>query len=510
MNQLNSIYQSMLKSWGVSFTPDYELILNMVGQEVPVKVEDKQVYLPTNDNLNGVTIGKVFFHPACESVMSKETEIFKVIRKLTCARIYQVFQPIAQVLFAVAGKKTGKTTSGKMLEKLEPFKNATKEIKEDVLTLIKGIGITLEGTGIDNRLINWNMIKGGKDDQDRHVYYTAIPDYPYYLELCRVVAQNDHIKENGKLNFNGSKVSKAAMELVIYLFEMVFPSCLDSSIASYSVVSPDAARLTAYLHSYGLVVSELNSLISKFRKDFDTIGIYGIELDWLSELDSLGEYKGLIPPLDYNNYNVTTTGDNVGSRAPSKQINTFNLFGGSTQQTLQQASTTNAPVKQPNTPAARPGEHYMGCDYIESNGVFEFKFQMPGGLIRSVSVTEDNHIINELVINPAMNNMNGFGGLGNGLGGMNDPRVLLALAQMQQNNNIPPLMGMGGGNGGFVRDPYTGQMVPTGGNGYNNNNGGYNSAPLGSNDAWGNNNQYQPMDAYTATNAGGTVGINNF
>ena len=46
MNQLNSIYQSMLKSWGVSFTPDHELILNMAGQEVPVKVEDKQVYLP--------------------------------------------------------------------------------------------------------------------------------------------------------------------------------------------------------------------------------------------------------------------------------------------------------------------------------------------------------------------------------------------------------------------------------------------------------------------------------
>ena len=507
MNQLNSIYQSMLKSWGVSFTPDHELILNMAGQEVPVKVEDKQVYLPTNDNLNGVTIGKVFFHPACESVMSKETEIFKVIRKLTCARIYQVFQPIAQVLFAVAGKKTGKTTSGKMLEKLEPFKNASKEVKEDVLTLIKGIGITLEGTGIDNRLINWNLIKGGKDDQDRHVYYTAIPDYPYYLELCRVVAQNDHVKQTGRLNFNNSNVSKAAMELVIYLFEMVFPSCLDNTIASYSVVSPDAARLTAYLHSYGLVVSELNSLISKFRKDFDTIGIYGIELDWLTELDSLGEYKGLIPPLDYNNYNVTTSGDNVGSRAPSKAVTTFNLFGNSSAQQNQQQQT-NAAVKQPNAPAARPGEHYMGCDYTESNGVFEFKFQMPGGLIRSVSVTEDNRIINEIVINPAMNAMNGLSNTP--LGGMNDPRLLMALAQMQ-NNGIPPLMGMGmSSGGGFVRDPYTGQMVPTGGyNSYNNN--GYNSAPLGTNDAWGNNsNQYQPMDAYTATGAGGTVGVNNF
>ena len=133
---------------------------------------------------------------------------------------------------------------------------------------------------------------------------------------------------------------------------------------------------------------------------------------------------------------------------------------------------------------------------------------MPGGLIRSVSVTEDNRIINEIVINPAMSAMNGLGNTP--LGGMNDPRLLMALAQMQ-NNGIPPLMGMGMSNGGgFVRDPYTGQMVPTGGNnGYNNN--GYNSAPLGSNDAWGNNsNQYQPMDAYTATGAGGTVSVNNF
>jgi hypothetical protein len=31
------------------------------------------------------------------------------------------------------------------------------------------------------------------------------------------------------------------------------------------------------------------------------------------------------------------------------------------------------------------------------------------------------------------------------------------------------------------------------------------------NDVWvNNNNQYQPMDAYTATGAGGTVSVNNF
>ena len=94
MNKLNKLYEAMLKSWGVSFTEDYALMLNMGGVEVPVKVDDKQTYLPTSENLNGMTIGKVFFHPACESIMSKETEIFKVIRKLTAAKIYSTFQPI--------------------------------------------------------------------------------------------------------------------------------------------------------------------------------------------------------------------------------------------------------------------------------------------------------------------------------------------------------------------------------------------------------------------------------
>ncbi|QMV29152.1 hypothetical protein AP1_0451 [Aeromonas phage AP1] len=93
------------------------MFLNMGGAKHPVKVDDKQVYLGESEVLNGVTIGKVIFHPACESIMSKETEIFKVIRKLTAARLYQVVQPVAQVIFAVAGKKSGKTLNGKLVER---------------------------------------------------------------------------------------------------------------------------------------------------------------------------------------------------------------------------------------------------------------------------------------------------------------------------------------------------------------------------------------------------------
>lgn len=286
MNKLNKLYEAMLKSWGVSFTEDYALMLNMGGVEVPVKVDDKQTYLPTSENLNGMTIGKVFFHPACESIMSKETEIFKVIRKLTAAKIYSTFQPIFDVIVSVAGKKSGKTLNGKMLEQLEPFKSVTKAVRQEVVEIIKMISITLEDQSIDTRLINFSLIKGGKTDNDETAYYTATPSFPFYTELYRTVSQNEHMKHSDRLTFNGVNVSMQALQIVIALFELAMPAVIDPSRKKYSATSPDAARLIAYLHSYALVASDLNSLIGKFRKEFDSLVFMGSILSgWKSWME---------------------------------------------------------------------------------------------------------------------------------------------------------------------------------------------------------------------------------
>lgn len=494
MNKLNKIYEAMLKSWGCIFGEDSAIMLNFAGTEVPVKVDDKQTYLPTSENLNGITIGKVFFHPACESIMSKETEIFKVIRKLTAAKIYSVFQPIAEVLFSVSSKKSGKTLNGKTLEQLEPFKAATKAVKQEVVELMKTISITLEDNGLDTRLINFSMIKGGKTEDDEAIYYSATPSFPFYTELCRTIGQNDHMKPADRITFNNLNTSMQALRTLQALFEIALPACIDPSRKKYSATSQDAARLVAYLHSYGLVASDLNSLIGKFRKEFDSIGIYGIDLDWLSDLDEIGEIKKLIPALDYNNYNMSSTVEPASVNA-GQRISSYNPMAGlmntSSDQVPNQGSA-NTPASAPKTPDAQAGETYIGCDYNPSNGIYEFKFQQNTGYIRVRCLAEDGRFISENFTQPTQPMNNGM------MMPMNNGMV------MPMNNGIPmgsgiPMYGMQmpGMQGGFARDPYTGAMV---------------QVPMNNGFQQPMNNGFQQPAQNNFNNGmelGGTAGINN-
>ena len=484
MNKLNKLYEAMLKSWGVTFTEDYALMLNMGGVEVPVKVDDKQTYLPTSENLNGVTIGKVFFHPACESIMSRETEIFKVIRKLTAAKIYSTFQPIFDVIVNIAGKKSGKTLNGKMLEQLEPFKSINKSVREEVINVIKMISIVMEDQGIDTRLINISLIKGGKTDNDETAYYTATPSFPFYTELYRTVSQNEHLKQNERITFNGVSVSMQALHAVIALFELALPAVIDPSRKKYSATSPEAARLVAYLHSYALVASDLNSLIGKFRKEFDAIGIYGIDLEWLEELDGIGDIKKLIPSLDYNNYNTTSAPETPASNGGGNRISSYNPLAGLMNTTSGNQQTTTSQQhngQAPAAPATQPNETYQGCEYSQSNGIYEYKYlNTATGMIRVRRLAEDGRFISEDYQQPQQQM---------GMVNINGMLVPNMMPNMMMPNMMPnmvvgsgiPMFGVGGQNNmtpnGYVRDPYSGAIVPGNQNSMPNNNNNWNNNP---------------------------------
>lgn len=491
MNKLNKLYEAMLKSWGCKFTEDKAIMLDFAGTEVPVKVDEKLVYLATSENLASVTIGKVFFHPACESIMSKETEIFKVIRKLTSARIYTIFQPIYEVLFSIASKKSGKTLSGKLLEQLEPFKNVTKAVKAEVTDVLKTMSITIEDQIIDTRIINFSLIKGGKTENDESIYYTATPSFPFYTEVYRVLSQNEHLKGSDRVTFNNMNVSVQALQVVIALFEIALPACIDPSLKKYSTTTQDAARLVAYLRSYGLVVADLNSLIGKFRKEFDSIGIYGIDIDFLEELDEISEIKRLIPALDYNNYNISSTVETPSTVSQGTRINSFNPLAGVVNTVSAQINGTQVqqqPAKTPNVPPTQPGETYLGVEYYPNNGIYEFKYQQNTGMVRIRCLAEDGRFISENFQMPGMNNMTNMAGVMNPLMGAINPMQLMNL----MGSGIP-MFGMGGGNG-LVRDVYTGQLVAA------NNNNGNNSGGNNGTISWGSTgNDY----------GAGTVGINN-
>lgn len=401
MNKLNKLYKAILESLGCSIKENYQIVMINNGKEYEVKVDNKKTYLPTNEALNTLDRERVFFHPACESITSKETEIDKVLRKLITSSIYFNFKPIAAVLIKVANKKSNKTISGKMLERLEILKGISKDLEREIIDLIARISMQTEYEGIDTRIINYTLMRGGKTEMDEHIYYRCIPSFPFYNEITRTINQNSGMNENQTIIFNDSNYKLKTLKIVQSIFELAIPYVEDPSRGEAISLQPTAARMIAMLRCFGHIAGEINNLVAKFRKEFDSIGMYGIETSWIEQLDDLPELVGLVPPLDYNNYNT------AGKPQDPEQDLSYDLFNvlsnqqpvnnvPNVQQYQTQQTTTvanNNQVVSPTIPPKREGETYIGMTSLP-NGLYEFRFQN-GNVIRVVCANDKGQVYTE-------------------------------------------------------------------------------------------------------------------
>lgn len=434
MNKLNKLYKAILEALGCKIKTDASIVMVNANKEYPVKVDDKQTYLPTNDAMNVVDTERAFFHPACESITSKETEMDKVLRKLVTSCVYFSFKPIAAVLLKVANKNN-KGLTGKMVERFKPLKGNSKEVDAEIIDLVGRISMQTEFEGADTRIVNYTLMRGGKTENDEHIYYRCVPSFPFYNELTRVINQNSGIEDEGTVIFNEQRYRAKTLRVVQAIFEIAMPYVEDPSRAEAVALNPVAARLTALMRCFGHIASELNGTISKFRKDFDEIGMYGIETSWVETLDDLPELAYLIPPLDYNNYN---TAGKQQDPTQDLQYNLFNVVSEQRQQQNQYPQTTypnnNQQVKgAPNPPPRIEGETYRGMTVLP-NGLYEYTFQN-GSTLRVVCTDGNGQKITEQYTGTNGQPFNQSGWNNNGYGMM--PTM------MNPMNAMNPMGGMG-------------------------------------------------------------------
>lgn len=408
MNELNKVYKAIFEALGGKIREDYSLAVVNNGKEYDIKVDKHLVYLPVSEALNVVSSERAFFHPACESIVSKETEMDKVLRKLISNSIYFNFRPIADVLFKVAAKKSNKMLSNSFVEQLAPLRDASKEVILEVVDLVKRISMMTEYEGVDTRIVALTMIRGGKTDNGEQIYYRCVPTFPFYTELKRVLNQNSKQAEtpDGQIIFCDQKYSYQAALCVALTFELAIPCVMDTTRAeAYSTIQT-AARMCAMLRSYAHIANEINTLVGKFRKEFDGIGVYGIDLSWVERLDELPDLVGLIPSMKYNNYDTASK-----AQEPEQNLRyDDDLFG------VQGINSSHfqAPKEPedesvdgvPPRPPAKPGEIYRGMTTL-SNGLFEFRYQS-GNFIRVVCVNEKGKQMTENYINANLQPVNQY------------------------------------------------------------------------------------------------------
>lgn len=453
MNELNKLYKDMLMSWGAVISDKQEISFKVAGEEMPISIDGMRLHLPTSEVLDGNTMDKVFFHPACENILSKETEIFKLIRKMTGMTLLVKFREIPVVLFDLAGKEK-KSWKQNILDMMTPLKTIKKATRTEVSKLFSTMTVVnLEENGVDNRFIHFRTTKGGgRTSSGERVYYKTVPQFPFYAEIVRKLARTEGNPDNHPVEFNGNSYSRGCLKIAAHLFQQILPAVNSPDDFSFDSTTAVAARLLSYLGCYGEIASQLNRIQNLFRMEFDKAGYYVINLDWMEYLEELPEIYRQVPSMDYNSNNTSTEAEevmnNVGNmlNVTTNQSNT-NQNQSNQSNNTQQMETTGNIIKTPqgefdiSQPRMLPGEIYENyhIDFSVPAGRVVHRVRSPNGntvfynhtrmgnLINREEISQAQQMYNQQVMHqmhPQQQMMN------NGMGGMNG-----MYQQQQQMNN---------------------------------------------------------------------------
>lgn len=454
MNELNKLYKAMLLSWGGLIKEDGRIVFSIEGEEYPITIDEMNLYLPLSEILDGNCINKVFFHPACENITSKETEVFKIIRKMTGMKLLETFRKYPVVLFKIAAGKEKRNWRQDTLDLIEPLKGVKKAVQEEVIRLFNQMAVEVDEEGLDNRFIHFKVSKGSgrsKTTGERS-YYKTKPVFPFYSEVIKRLARAEGQSDNQTVAINNHSVSIAALKIAAHLFQSVIPDITHPDDLEYESTSAVASRLVSYIGSYNLVVDQMNRVQNQFRADFDKLSIYPIDTNWTEYLDNISELYRQVPTMDYNSHN-TQEEDVVATRSNMSNLMQVSSQGGNANlnQNLnnrQQVVTSVMGDYDTTPPQMEAGDKYVRSEIdYNNNCVLHHAINTHTGQPVVYKCTKMGNFMMRVETNMAMLNnqmMTNMGMMGM-MGGMNNGMMMLPNGMVQLPNGMqvhPSQLGM--------------------------------------------------------------------
>jgi hypothetical protein len=431
MNELNKLYKAMLMSWGAVIKDNGKIMFSMGGEEFPIRIDEMDLYLPLSEVLDGNTIDKVFFHPACENIISKETEVFKMIRKMTCMKLLDTFRKYPIALMTVAAGKEKRAHRQNVLDILEPLKTVKRTVRDELKGLLERMHVEIGEDGLDNRFIHFKVTKGG----GRHagtgekVYYKTKPQFPFYNEIIKRLAQNEGRSDNQTVELNNFTVSIAALKLAAHLFQSILPAVMEPDNYEFASTNSVGARLVSYLGCYGEIVDQLNRVQNMFRADFDKLGIYLIDMNWTEHLENLPDIYRQVPVMDYNSHNTQDEAETSATRtgmAGLLSVSSQQVQHGNQQVVNNQNLNQNQPQVRTQTmsgdfdttpPQMHPGDQLQRTEIdMLNNRVLHHAINAQTGQQVVYQCTKQGNLL--MRVENQVNPMAAMMGMGNGMFGM--------------------------------------------------------------------------------------------
>lgn len=366
-SSLVSFYTEVLSSLHIEDVGEGKLSLIFPGDEgdessQPCLSNDKRLTLPVNHLIrSGMWDGLLAFHPLSENLIRGESEVIKLLRRVSRFQLASVAsQLMAELMDLAATPERHKELSPKTAPYLTTVPNANEKC-------VKALTKILERHF--DQLINVYLKRSGTLYDVEHRRVAAV-SFPIWDELI----------SGGSKVYDVDCGSIKNKKTIASLFEYVFPHPDD--LDAWSAASND--NVAPYFHSlmmcYAKNAKHLNSLVYKFRKHLQYPNSLRVNLDWIDDMDNLSKWKTAIVPLPGNEgaimkgeKEVVEPGPSVPSAVPHKPNHFRPPMNNVASQVSNEGSEVEMPTVSPavstSAPAApQPEASGNGVDWRSLRG----------------------------------------------------------------------------------------------------------------------------------------------
>lgn len=308
------------------------------GNLIPEKIDGRQLVLPTPDVLRVISTDTTMipFHPLSENITMGESVIIRRMKLWAANKLTLMMVVLGTSLLEIASEKgplTAETTElGKALA------NATPKTLKHFLNVVNSID------QVNKQLVTIYIKRKGKlPDREQPYRRVAVVRFPIMDEF------HEGKPDNMIFDVNVSKKDKI---VIGDLFRFMLKNIEVENAYTVGTDSSSAPNFVALMRAFAGVATELASHALAMKSKIND-PILLPKLGWLSMLDDLTVFTGVIPPLRDNegesetmNANLAIQAANPAPVTPAPSVATTNGVPMYQQPTVGRYATTNTVQQQ--------------------------------------------------------------------------------------------------------------------------------------------------------------------
>lgn len=311
--KISKLYTDILTCLGMSVNEDGAVLLPIIGGDdmQPLTINKKPVYVPTADNLrrgHEFSQGVQFFHPIGQSAVRKESEVMKRLRQIVAVRLHTNIVTVMEALMSAAATKfSGMSPTPEQLKLQAVLANHGAVNDKTVAALNSVLNSTAPHSG--NRLVVIYPRKGANGDGFTEMAQVSFPIYEPYTG-------------NKPKIFDVSVNTKTAYNIILALFEYIFPESRTEGHYSATTNDLQSPRFISVLTAFARLAEALNTCIFQNRNILPNHEAMMMELSWLPELGNLTAMRHEVPTQPGNDGEaLDDAGSNPAPVDPSAAAN---------------------------------------------------------------------------------------------------------------------------------------------------------------------------------------------